>query len=799
MEKEKTLAHFRIYLLLALAIIPVLPLSNAAPDFSNMYRFVYDEFSDSSVNWTLWKNTTTGTGSSFTENTEYIEIISSNSGSSSGTLAFNSTNFTAIDTIDGLNISVYLLASSTTGGGESAVVTLKIFGTTISSLSSAIGTETTYNANLTFSRNSANSSKFDIYVNGAFSSTITPTDNVITITESSQGSTTPTRTGTAQARIYYTYLYYQNDITLIQPINNGLYSTVPIFNSSILSIVNQNLTNATIYVWNSSGIFNSTTTTFNTNATVYPSWNITGFSLGTYTWNVLACTSLHCNYAPSNYSFGYGFDATNTTFNNNILETTSQTFSINLTMPSGFSVNSIIFHYNGTNYTSTSYSQISSTLWMLNKTIVIPAGQSGFVTANRNFYWIITIADISAGTTSTFSTASETQTVNELSLSLCGGSYNVPVVNFTLYNEKTDIQINATQNATTFQGTFYYGLSSDGQIKNYSINNQSVATSTFNFCTSNYTSPLYTDLDLVYDAVGFYDRNYYLRDAQLTNITNLINLYLIPEDVGQKFFFDVRRGGAVFPNAIVTISKYFEGLGAYKTISIKVADGDGKFTEYLELDKQYRYLVSDGSEVFGIIDRSSICSAAPCEETLQVEDPDTDIFDAYYSLFAQNISYSLNYSVDTKTVYFTYVDLTGLAAYARLEVIQTSLNSSSATICNVFSYSSFGSMSCNLSAYTGDFVANVYISRSPEVFIDYLTIFVQDIYEQVGDTGILVVIFLLFLTIGAFWADPKIGMLMIVVNLILLRFIELLPLSWGAISAIAITCLAIIGLMGREQ
>lgn len=835
MEKGKIQAHFRIYLLLALAIILVLPLANAefyviiksnsfnpspiekngcavtnlSSYISNYYKFnctgsSYESQRSTAMMTLFYNGTLNNTGTiSKLQTVDSLDIgaraYKISSSISAGSFTSASSSLTYNSSSSGHRVSSWtdLTAFMDVAGGVATLTFQTPSGSTLN----------TVTANPTQTINS-----FEIGTDTSADEKTAPSSSILSY--SSTGS--QPNSGTAGLLILvnttanYTSTFSSNSfwgsfenssiplftqtptITLNSPVNNfaSIINNNVTFNISA-TVVSGNLSNATLFL---NGTANETisitglsnTTTFTKSFSSY----------GTVTWRVLVCDSnSNCDISDERNVLLQQITENSRVYNASTYETLVENFIINVSTSPSVTVTSAKINYNGTNYTSTvSYDGVN---YIISNSIAIPP-VIGSSSVSRNFYWIITSTDSGLGSSAVTTTSSSNQTVNAIALALCGGSFNVSVLNFTLYNEKTDTIISKS-NLSTFQGTFFYGLSSSSQIKNYSVNNQSMANNTYDFCVQSYIAPLFVDLDLSYDALGFFDRSYYLRDAQLTNITNLINLYLIPEDIGQKFFFDVRRGGAVFPNAIVTISKYFEGIGYYKTIAIKVADGDGRFTEYLELDKQYRYLVSDGSQPYGIIDRNSICSAAPCEETLQVEDTDTDIFGSYYDLFAQNISYALNYSVNTKTVYFTYVDLTGLAAYARLEVKSLSLNSSSETICNVFSYSSFGSMSCNLTSYSGDFVANVYISRSPEVFIDYITIFVQDIYEQVGDTGILVVIFLLFLTIGAFWSDPKLGMLVIVVDLVLLRLVQLLPLSWGAISGIAIACLMIIGLMRGEQ
>lgn len=757
----------------------------------------YDNIDDSSINESLWSNSTT-TGS-VTENSDYIRGTVSMTGPGANEVRLNGFAFPNYNLTS--NITAYVnLYTTRTGSCFSGSSTFFAFGDTVKSIGmtgSCSGTNSD-TSNYVLVRNGSFSQGYNflVYDDGTYITSVTPNENNISFFSQVQGGT-----GSANAKfdVYnITYLSVDSlEVDLISPDDTSVLSSASsLFNATFYSVPS-NLTNSTLYVWYGNGSLMNTNFTTISGSSNNSELYLTLPDIGNYEWNYYVCSQSQCTFNTQNNSLSYGFTTTNSTFNSSVLETSQQTYSVNVSVPSEVSVQSARLIYNGSTYSDSTVSG-SSGNFTISKSIVVPSGVAGFGVENRTFYWNITLNNLQTGLSTTFITSDETQEVTELSLSLCGGTYIVPLVNFTLYDEQTENLIGAG-NLTTFEATFFYGVSEDGKIKNYSLINQSVAENEFDFCVQSYSQPIYADADIEYTALGYLERTYYLRDAQLTNVTNLINLYLLSEDVGQKFFFDVRLGVSVFADAIVTISKYFPGEGVYKTIDIRKTDDAGKFIEYLELDKSYRYLVTKDGTAYGIVDKDAICGVTPCEETIQLSDSDTDLFGAYYDLFGQNISYNLSYDQSTKIVSFSYVDLTGLATYARLEVKRLSLNSTGENICNVFVYSSFGSMTCNMTGYSGDFVINTYISRSPEILITYITIFVQDIYEQVGDTGIFVVIILMFLTVGAFWADPQIGIIMLPIDMILLRFIQLLPLSWGAVSAITLVCIVILVMMGRQR
>jgi len=73
--------------------------------------------------------------------------------------------------------------------------------------------------------------------------------------------------------------------------------------------------------------------------------------------------------------------------------------------------------------------------------------------------------------------------------------------------------------------------------------------------------------------------------------------------------------------------------------------------------------------------------------------------------------YSLLFNQTTRTFNLTYQDLQGLAQYVRLEVDQIKYNETSFVACNKKLFSTVGQISCDVSAYDGNFYATAYINR----------------------------------------------------------------------------------------
>jgi len=430
--------------------------------------------------------------------------------------------------------------------------------------------------------------------------------------------------------------------------------------------------------------------------------------------------------------------------------------------------------------------------YSLTKKIDIPLNINPFANDTKTFYWHFIYADASDVQSSQTSTI-HYQNTSFIVLNICNATFTIPAVNFTLRNEITGVEINSTANLTSVSSFFNYWLGTGTVYKNYSYTNLTANQSQYKFCIFPVWQNIYNNMDLEYEAVGYSPRTWYFSNASLSNVTNEIDLNLLTTDDSIKFFFEVRQGTTPFINAIVTISKYFIGEGVYKTIGIRESDDVGEFVEYLDLDKKYRFsIVKDGIS-YGTIIKVANCEEAPCEITLQLETAEVDLWQGFYDTFAQNIAYSLVFNSTSKNVTFTFNDLTGLAQYFRLEVYEISYNQTGAVVCNKTLYTTAGTLTCDLSAYTsGDFIANAYVSRSPENFVNYILIAIQAIADILGMTGIFVA-FIIIVTVGLVGAwNPAVGVALVAFSVFMMRILGFAAFGYTTIILIFIIAIILI-------
>lgn len=448
-----------------------------------------------------------------------------------------------------------------------------------------------------------------------------------------------------------------------------------------------------------------------------------------------------------------------------------QTIRFNLSINFSFNIESFnaTLVFNNTEYQNEYIT--NTTTWVLTNVSIIPSAN---LSGAFNWWWNYTING------SQYLTASQSYTISTSEIVICGDSTNTTTLNFTIRDENNDTLVNTS----TFETTFTFWTDDPTNTQNYSYSNLSGATFQYLFCINPNNATFYADLDAEYSGTGYNDRTYYLRNTTLTNNTQFITLYLLHDDQDQKFFIDVKQGTQEVEFGRVLIKKYFVGSGVYKTIGVRITDEDGEFIEYLELDKSYEFTIidSDGN-VLGTIEKTASCQAAPCTMSLNVQQASQSVYSQYYGVFGDGVVYNLSYNDTNKLVRFEYIDTTGLASYARLVVEQLTFNESNYVVCDTTLSSVSGTIYCNMTNFTdGDFKATTFISRSPELIIDFITFVISSLKDSLGLTGLLISVVLIITIFFAFAFDVAIGIISVPLSLSILKMSQILPLSWTPIA-----------------
>lgn len=578
------------------------------------------------------------------------------------------------------------------------------------------------------------------------------------------------------------------NIELISPENDYLSTINSVSFNASLTPINANLTNATIYIWDFEyNIFNETTNEVTGNVINYTQWTISNFNPGDYDWNVKGCyvdssdINIHnCSLAISNMTFTVGSALTNISYNTQTYETSTETFRANFSIVEGSEISLAQLVYNGTNYTISDIS-ITGTNLSLSKVIDIPLVGTEFVNETKSFFFRFTYDGGSSQESDTYE-----QNISFINLQKCNTTFPTEALNYTMYDELSQNIIVSATNKSTLESYFKYWTGTGTITKNYSFQNLTSTMNSYTFCIYPYNENITfkTDNDIIYSALDYRENQYHLRNATLTNVSNDIQLFLMPETEATKFFLTFQKGTDLISDATVNVQKYFTGLGTYKTVAILLTDSDGKTTMWKEIDKQYRYSVVKDGTLLGSSERISSCSVAPCSMTVTLPTDSTNLFEDYYNTYSTGVLSNLSFNKTSKIVKYDFIDTTGLANHFRLEVNEIRLNKTKNTVCDSTSYSVAGILTCNLSAYSdSEFTARGYISRSPEILDTVLGIIISETFiEGLGLIAVFLVMGLLITIVfaaavvtrgspsGVLWALAG--------GILILKLMNFFPFTW---------------------
>lgn len=356
------------------------------------------------------------------------------------------------------------------------------------------------------------------------------------------------------------------------------------------------LVNTTLYIWNNSGsvVYRNATTA----SGIRGSPNITlpfgGIPfLNNYRWNILACRNAsvpYCEFQSSNFSFLYGLDVNNQSYNTSSYETSSESFNLNITIYNS-SIDSGLFVYNNVSYQAT-VTQIGGGNYTLERTIDIPTEISQGL-----WYFILSLSD---STNLTLPTSQ--QNVSSINLSICGASpFTVPYVNFSFKNETSLLQ---SVNATISSSWTYY-LGSGSVNKTYSFSN-TTETSRYTFCFSPTHKNVIVDASIAYANSESPQRTFGLQQTSLTNSTTNYILYLLPSSLGiYTRYQTINTVGTSIPGVFAQVTKLISGTPTIMASGL--TDSSGLIAFFLNPEETYSYSFSKSgfeTETFSLMPNS---------------------------------------------------------------------------------------------------------------------------------------------------------------------------------------------------
>lgn len=427
----------------------------------------------------------------------------------------------------------------------------------------------------------------------------------------------------------------------------------------------------------------------------------------------------------------------------NTYSDSSEIFSINISYDSSYSGLTAYLVYNNTIYNGSI--QVIDGNTIINSTVSIPIVTSSI---NKSFYWNISLTNSSG--VNYFTSNTYNQTVNPILIGICNFSseLNISFINFTTRSAESPYSlINST-----FKGHFTINGATTNLNYSYEDTNQNA--SEYSICISpayrNYT----ISSTIQYSSTGYSTNYYYLNYANVTNVTQNVNLSLLNSSkatLTELFARDTAQKG--IEGIYFTIQAYDIGTDTYRTVAMARSGYNGKDITYLNwYDTLYKIILVQDGEVIQSTTPFKI-SATPV--SFDIIPSNTYPYDKFDS-----IEYSLTFNNVTNNFVLTFTDTTGLVSSGCLKVVkQGTVNTT--TICNTCETSSSATIYCNIAAYgNGTYIGSFYATGSFAPIDSLITVigFSNSIYDNLGNldasfyaflfAGIVVALFLITPAMG---------------------------------------------------
>jgi hypothetical protein len=370
-------------------------------------------------------------------------------------------------------------------------------------------------------------------------------------------------------------------VQLRNPVDNHeTMNTSQVFESNY-TIENGNLTNATVYVWNSNHtLFKTNTTTAINGTTNSSNLTISNFVTNNYLWNVYACagniTGNECSFASANRTLEIQAAIVNSqTYNSTILETETGTFILNFSSNDSSPV--VRLNYNGTFYPTTTTAK-GDEEWESSKFLLINQSVTGSASELRQFYFEINASEDFVNSTFT------NQTVEGMNLTICSYDVNNTYINFTFKNEGDSTYINASIDTSTFS---YYLTGESSTNEKVYTHSDTTDYNNFSLCFSPEDRSMDTNITLQYSSSGYPQRRYTRSTQTYANTTTELTLYLTATADGSYSTYQVQDStGSVIDGVSVTAERQISGT--WTLIESGTTDSAGSVTFWLNPDYDHR-------------------------------------------------------------------------------------------------------------------------------------------------------------------------------------------------------------------
>jgi hypothetical protein len=315
------------------------------------------------------------------------------------------------------------------------------------------------------------------------------------------------------------------------------------------------------------------------------------------------------------------------------------------------SIINVSFIFNGTT-TVGGWTQNTGWLNFTADNVVSPNVTTG--STSNNFTWLITLNNSEGTFTYNFTNTTLTSLFD---LDNCSTFTNV-TMNFSMINEINNSLMEAELN-------IYMNITFQGQTVDENRTFAFTGNVTYRICMTPPDAVATINAQMEYQAAGFPQKLYYLRNANISNVTTNINLFLNPNATTVTLTVKDVDDDPV-AGAIIKVLSYNFSTNSFRTTEIVETDSSGDALAQLVLDTDwYAFII----EVDGIVRLQTIPTKVTTTSLTFRIDLGTD----YFALFdtARDITSSLTFNNATTVYSGTFTDPSGTMQQACLEVVRT--------------------------------------------------------------------------------------------------------------------------------
>lgn len=540
-------------------------------------------------------------------------------------------------------------------------------------------------------------------------------------------------------------------VLLVSPANQT--ATIETTNYFVASVTN--LTAPTIAVKNVSLYLNGTINQTNTSQ-VTGTYNFSvALPVGVYAWTIKAYGNDSVEYSATNGTFTIGvskvaFNPSN--FSTQAIEQTTQTYKVNFTLGSGYSVSSVNFTFNQTNYTA-SFSLVNATYYQATASLTTPSVTSN---VNKTFNWSVFLTD-----SSTHTSSNEQQTVLNFGIDNCTTN-TIQILNLTLKDEDNQANLIGVGNNTLMRV----------DVDLYP--NASLTTPTFSFSSSySQTNParvcvnsslggsiFYMNSQIEYSAdlfsIEFYNIQNYSLNAT-NNPSENISLYDLNSSRAQVFTISYKDDTFLaVSGALIQVQRKYVSEGVFKVVEIPMTDVNGEALAHLVLnDVIYSFtIVKDGELLATFNNVYAVCqnpSINDCVINLNSFSSNIPVEDFSSS---QDFTYTLTWNETSRVVSTTFSIPSGAVSLISLNVTEsdalgTSLCSSSVT-------TSAGTLDCTIGSSFGNSSIYAYIYKDNILIAQGMLKLDQDPVDIYGGAMVFLGLLVMMTLLGAGLSDSAV-------------------------------------------